>query len=489
MATATDEATASEGLVLNGINGATGGYLLPGLCVEDLARAARGEKPEEEHRKALAGRHAAGAPSFGLGLEWDPQKLEEAGWAVIFASDANPELIAALQPLLALRKGQAGERYRQYSGAEGYRVGEVPDRAHAWLGRDPRKKAPGPADPRKLPYYLLLVGDPESVPFRFQYELDVNYAVGRLHFDTLDEYARYAASVVAHETKAVAPKAADGSRRALFFGVRNRGDRATQLSADRLVAPLADALAKSADKTWTLETQLAAQATKSALMANLLGPQRPALLFTASHGMGFPNGDLRQMTDQGGLLCQDWPGPMLHRGPIPKDFYLSAEDLPGDANLSGLIAMHFACYGAGTPKLDDYAHHTGRREPIAPRAFLSALTRRELSLPKGGALAAVGHVERAWSYSFAWPGAGDDLTVFEGALEQLMAGGRLGAAMNLFSQKYADVAVSLNGVLEDERFGAERNDPVVAGLWTANNDARSYVIVGDPAVRLHAGEA
>ena len=69
-----------------------------------------------------------------------------------------------------------------------------------------------------------------------------------------------------------------------------------------------------------------------------------------------------------------------------------------------------------------------------------------------------------------------------------MAGGRLGAAMTFFSQKYADVAVSLNGVLEDERFGAERNDAMVAGLWTANNDARSYVIVGDPAVRLPGGQ-
>ena len=467
-------------LVLNGISGATGEYLLPGIAVADIAATARGETRDKSHADDLLERHTGAAAHLGLG-SWDPQDLAEAGWGVVFASDTSAEVIEALRPLLALRKQQAGERFRRYVGAEGYRVaaGET-DRAHAWLGRDPRKKAPGPADPRKVPFYLLLVGDPEAIPFRFQYELDVNYAVGRIHFDTVQAYANYANSVVAEEARAQQQEALH----AVFFGVRNRGDRATQLSADRLVTPLAKTLTANAANAWTVQTLLAADATRANLSRALLAPKRPSLLFTASHGMGFPQGDARQLADQGALLCQDWPGPMLHRGPIPADFYFSTKDVPTDSNLGGLISFHFACYGAGTPKFDDYAHSANVRAQIAPKAFVSELCKRELGLAKGAALAVVGHVERAWTYSFSWPGAGDDLTVFETALDQVMSGGRLGAAMNSFSQKYADVAVSLNGVLEDERFGAARNDALLAGLWTANNDARSYVVLGDPAVRL-----
>ena len=166
--------------------------------------------------------------------------------------------------------------------------------------------------------------------------------------------------------------------------------------------------------------------------------ETPALLFTASHGMGFPNGHARQLSDQGALLCQEWPGPVAWTQEIPKSFYFAADDVLAGANLRGLLAFHFACYGAGTPQLDDFPASFGglpQRAGIAPRPFVARLPQRVLG---GGALAVVGHVERAWTTSFLGdPPAGRQIQAFADTLGRLLRGDPVGFAMEAFNNRYA----------------------------------------------------
>ena len=127
------------------------------------------------------------------------------------------------------------------------------------------------------------------------------------------------------------------------------------MSADELVAPLADTFAHDC-AGWSVSRCIAAEATKACLTNLLGGSETPRFLFSASHGMSFPCGHALQLANQGALLCQDWPGPLQHRGPIPPDFYFAGEDVADDADVFGLVAFFFACFSGGTPRLDDFSH-------------------------------------------------------------------------------------------------------------------------------------
>ena len=416
----------------------------------------------------------------------DPTDLAQAGWGIIFAAQDPrvPQIQKALQPLLDLRRAQAGARFRAYEKGQGHRL---TDTARTFLGRHGADLSK-PADPEIVPYYLLIVGSPAEIPFRFQYQLDVQYAVGRIDFgDDMSAYENYAQSVVAAEKEAFAL-----SPRAVFFGVENPDDQATALGSQHLIAPLHQTFSdRYAD--WQVDAVVGEEATKARLLRLMGGEDTPAFLFTTGHGMEFDMDDPqgRQVRHQGALLCSDWPGPNAWRGEIPQDFYLAGDDLTDKANLLGTIVFCFACFGAGTPLYDEFSKQAfkDQREVIAEQPFVAALPKAMLSLSKGGALAVIGHVERAWATSFLGTDQSSQAVVFESTVDRLLNGHPVGWAMEYFDGHYAALSSELTVVLEDIDFGPEPDPYELAGMWTANNDARGYVVIGDPAVRLPVAEA
>ncbi|MFZ0591979.1 MAG: hypothetical protein WAM39_16055 [Bryobacteraceae bacterium] len=449
----------------NGINPRTGMPVAAPRSTAELAAVAKGVSVEGPHASQLLEIAKDPQKHFGLTYGIDSKDLSQTGWGVIFPQSENAGVVAALEPLLELRKSQAGSRYKKYNCAPGQSAWDFVTENDA----DPSQ----PVDPTVVPYYLLIVADPETISYQFQYQLDVQYAVGRIFFDTPGEYNNYARSVVLAETGGLAlPK------RVAVFATANPSDVPTGQSSQRLALPLADRL--NADKRdWTVDRYIGDSARKAQLSTLLNDGNTPGVLFTASHGLGLPANDPDLEPLNGALLCQDWPGT---GGAGPESYFLPT-DIAQDAKLLGLISIHFACFGAGTPKISDIPRNPAEPSPVvAPCSFVSRLSQRLLSHPNGGALAFIGHVDVVLGCAFEWDGSKEpQIQSFVSAMEQIMDGIPVGAAMEQFNTRYAALSTQL---LQQIHSGLKVDDAHLAGLWMYSSDSRNFVVVGDPAARL-----
>ena len=445
------------------------------LAAQAKERAMSSAEQLRNDIRVRAGGHLA------LARDGDPDALNEAGWALVLPADSDQArrnaIKDALQPLLDRRRRQVdNSRYKELLCAPAWTTDE-------FLGT--HGAGPGSAEPDKVPYYVLLVGSPEEIPFSVQYDLGVQYAVGRLHFADLDGYRRYAEGVVRAEREGRTDEPS-----AAFFGVD--GDRSTQRSATELVAPLADLAAAHRPPPWRVSRYVGAQATKQRLKRLLGGDDTPWLLFTASHGLGlFRESDSeRQRRVHGALVCQDWPG----RGAPTREQFFAAEDLASDVDLRGLIGFHFACFGAGTPvynSFHDYdrllSRHLETGERVTDRPFVARLP---MSMLERGALAVIGHVDRAWSVAFSWKDpSGRDFrytTTFEDVVSRLLRGRRAGYAMEYFGLLGATLGARIAALQRDLR--NPMASPVSDAQWAYSflcwHNARNHILLGDPAVRL-----
>lgn len=474
----------AEKIYINGINASTGDYFTKPMTVKQVVRQALRER---DRRIPIFLRAAWGAEHLGPEPDWS--NPAEAGWAVVFHQDEAPRVRQALQPLIDHRLTKIDKARVKVMD---YHDGES---KQDWLTRF--GISAGSRDPLRVPYYLLLVGSPERIPLFFGHSLDFEYAVGRLHFDQPEQYAAYVRSVIGYET--AAPAALPHAREAAFFGTRHLLDRATQLSADALVRPLVEGAPANgplpayppvtADSGFRLRSWIGATATKAELtgiFAPPAGMKPPAFLLTASHGLGFNNGDPNQAAAQGALLCQDWQ----LRYSVAPQYYFAATDLPAEARLHGLVAFLFACFGGGTPTYDRFtALEHGKPAQLAPRPFFAGLPKAMLSHPNGGALAVIGHIDRAWGFSIQNPDALPQIDAFRNTVQRILNGNPVGHAIQDFNFRYADLSIQVSSFIEEKLYYRKNvPDDKIAVAWVQRNDAEGYVVLGDPAVRLRADE-
>jgi len=142
----------------------------------------------------------------------------------------------------------------------------------------------------------------------------------------------------------------------------------------------------------------------------------------------------------------------------------------------------FACFGGGCPQLDSYYFtERGERIPLAPEPLIARLPQTLLSR---GALAIIAHVDRAFSYAFEDVMGTPQAQLLRTPLELLAKGKRVGLAADPLNLQWSALAAQLGMALGGNSPGDQPRNALIANLYIARDDARNYVVLGDPAVRL-----
>jgi hypothetical protein len=434
------------------------------------------------------------ANSTHLGTDYsvdDPNDLTQAGWGVIFASDADQAIKAQLQPLLDLRQKQVQDPklFAVYEGtANG---GVLPGQTAASWAQQRGVSLTAAVDPYQggVPYYLLIIGSPDRIPFEFQALLKMQWAVGRLAFDDVEDYGRYAQAVVQYESPAFQPVQ---RKNAALWVTRNTGDLATAMLSGAICQDFLDpANQLGSQRQFNLDAFPNEKATKAQLVEILRGNLpggAPAVFFTGSHGCDYSGSDPAiQRRMQGSLATQEW----VPDTPADAANQFSAADVPADAKLQGAMGFLFACYSGGCPTYNNYYFNAdGSKIAVAPASMIARLPQTLLSR---GALAIIGHVDLAFPYAFQDVSGTPQVQAIRTPLEMLMRGKRAGLAADslsiLWSSLSAQLGVALGSGPAAGAAAASPSSPSpLAQLTIARDDARNYIVLGDPATRLRIAD-
>lgn len=338
---------------------------------------------------------------------------------------------------------------------------------------------------KKTPHYVLIAAGPGQVPFHFQALLDSAASVGRVDFDSRPNLEAYVSKLIRLET-AAAPAA---SREVLFFAPDQGPGDATYFSRRYMAEPLAQHVKTTA--RFPVSTLIGENASKARFLENVR-QARPALVYTASHGMGAPREGLDvQKRVNGAMCCQH------ERGDPLSDWLLTADDVPeSEPFLEGSVFFQFACFGYGTPAESDFQHWLpgAKLQPNAAADFVAALPRKLLAHPRGP-VAFIGHVDTAWLHGFDDPENphllerwSPRIAPFKKAIEILLKCQPSALSMADMNKRFDLGNAILTTTFDRMKRGNLQLTPELnerlANAFILRSDAQNYMVFGDPAAHL-----
>jgi hypothetical protein len=459
----------------------SGRLLFPVMDEQAFAEALIHALPQNAGRvEQLTGATAKGASFKG---EVERQVLDVgdpylAGWTFL-VNEADPQredLTRVIKKLAEHRKMEDPEQPLLYHG-------EPPEEWEDWIIENYLSLQ---LDGLQVPQYVLILGGPDQVPFHFQSVLNTMAKVGRLCFDppnALDELERYVEKVMRLEA---APEPAV-TRDVVLFAPDGGPQDPTFYSRQYMVEPLAEHLRD--DLGFPVQSLLAYKATKKNLQT-LLESSNPALVYTASHGLGaMEEPEDFQRAYNGSLCCQ-------HLGPLTIEDLYSAQDVPLDRPfLEGSVFFQFACFGYGTPTDSDYTHWLeGVPEHYTSTDFVAALPKRLLAHPHGP-IGYIGHLDTAWLHGFT---DADDPAVpdrwhariapFVSAVDRLLQVQPSGLSLHDMSGVYSVCNAVITGTYDSLQKGKlvwnPKREARFLDTWIRRSDAQNYMVFGDPGARL-----
>jgi hypothetical protein len=148
----------------------------------------------------------------------------------------------------------------------------------------------------QVPRYILIAGGPDQVPFRFQSLLSSLASVGRVNFNNTEDLKNYVSKLIRIET-AQNPIV---ERDVIVFAPDGGPADPTYFSRRYMAKPLAEHIVDH----FRIPTHilLGGDATKENLF-KALRSKKPALVYTASHGLGARNQPLEVQKRLNGAIC------------------------------------------------------------------------------------------------------------------------------------------------------------------------------------------